>query len=171
MGRTTLGASVLAAVLVAVMGQACGSMGKAPSSSSATNTVTIGPSGGVITSKDGAVTLDVPAGALDDDVAISIAPASGAPAGTIGAAYDLGPDGTTFMTPASLTIRFSLADLGSAPADQLEIATAVSGVWEPSPGSIIDAAARAVSVTTTHLSRWAIIPAASNPCNCHPDAW
>lgn len=72
----------------------------------------IGPEGGTITSPDSTLTLEVPAGALDDSVEITASaiadPAGAAPADFVvmdGTGYDLQPDGLTFNQPATLTIR------------------------------------------------------------------
>jgi hypothetical protein len=117
--------------------------------------------------------LDVPPGALAADVSISIAPVAGAdaPAGALSGAYDLLPDGTTFAVPASLTMHFTPGAIVGAAPDALEIGWVAGGGWQPTPGSIIDVGAGTVSAPTTHLSRWAIVPAATSPCVCHPADW
>jgi hypothetical protein len=140
-------------------------------SGSSTATVTIGPGGGTVTSADGVVTLVVPAGAVAADVAISIVPAPATPPGAVSGAYDLAPDGTSFLLPAQLTFRLPASALGGATPDQLEIGTAVAGAWQPAAPSLVDVASGSVSVLTTHLSRWAVVPAASNPCACHTTDW
>ena len=81
----------------------------------ADNTVlqTIGIGGGVIVSADGLLTVDIPAGALlaDEEISVTSVPADQR-AGYLGdvfngiefdMAYDLGPDGTTFVVPVTVT--------------------------------------------------------------------
>jgi|GEM_PF-1217031 len=64
----------------------------------------IGPRGGTLTSADGALTLEVPPNALDEEVGLTVErmpdPADGVP----GTYYDFGPDGTRFAAPARLTL-------------------------------------------------------------------
>jgi|GEM_PF-6479934 len=75
----------------------------------------VGAQGGTVTSRDGLVTLTVPAGALSTPTQITIEkldPADLGPeweeyrsAGEIGAAYEFGPDGLTFASPATVSFR------------------------------------------------------------------
>lgn len=67
----------------------------------------VGPRGGVVTSEDGRVTLDVPEGALADEVAIQIVEAEDTPEDAIGPAYVIEPFGLTFSRPAALTYDVS----------------------------------------------------------------
>jgi hypothetical protein len=70
----------------------------------------IGSAGGAITSMDGNVTLNVPAGALSSDEMISITPISAADLGdefsdtNIDIAYELEPTGLQFTVPVSIAL-------------------------------------------------------------------
>lgn len=81
----------------------------------ADNTVmqTIGSAGGRLVSSDGLLSVDIPAGALpaDEDISVTFVPAAQR-AGYLGdlfdgiefdMVYDLGPDGTTFAEPVTVT--------------------------------------------------------------------
>lgn len=103
---------------------------------------TIGPSGGAVASSDGVMTLTVPPGALStateltiDVVAQSAWPANLTSADPVGAVYALGPEGTAFAIPATLTWQFV-----TAPANALDAAAprfifgysrSAAGVIEP----------------------------------------
>lgn len=126
--------------------------------SGAAISASIGTAGGLVRSADGRVTLRIPAGALTADTVFTIVPASSAPPGAIGRAYDLGPEGTPFMVPATITVSYDAALLGTLPGDAVVLATAANGTWTPQPGSLIDPNAHVVSALTTHLSQWAITP-------------
>ena len=63
---------------------------------------TVGPRGGTVTSQDGRVTLYVPAGALTDDVELTIVEATELPQDAIGPAYAIEPYGLVFGRPAAL---------------------------------------------------------------------
>jgi hypothetical protein len=71
---------------------------------------TVGREGGVVTSADGRVTLDIPAGALADDVAIRIDEVEAGPDGTLGYAYEVQPAGLVLALPAELTFEVDLGD-------------------------------------------------------------
>ncbi len=60
-----------------------------------------------VTSADGNLTIDVPEGAAPPGVTVTIAPAPEGVFGPnqIGGAYRLGPDGTTFSGPVTITLR------------------------------------------------------------------
>ena len=84
---------------------------------------TIGPSGGTISSSDGSLVLVVPAGALPGPVVITIASSSSSPlpstAKGLGTAWALGPAGTTFATPAELTITLPRSQTPSGGSVQI----------------------------------------------------
>ena len=83
---------------------------------------TIGREGGVVTSPDGRVTLEIPAGALRDDVEVSIGEVdSEMPEGAIGFAYEVEPAGLPLLRPATLT--FDLL-AGGAEARELDLSDA-----------------------------------------------
>ena len=67
----------------------------------------VGPRGGVVMSDDGRVTLEIPAGALLDPVAISIEPIDEGPEDASGPTYTVEPYGVTFLRPAHLSYDVS----------------------------------------------------------------
>jgi hypothetical protein len=94
----------------------------------------VGSGGGTISAEDGAVSMDVPAGALSDNEGITIEPVALPPTnvGLVdGAVFDFEPDGTEFGQPVQLTISYDEANLpaGKVEAD-LVLLTEESGVWE-----------------------------------------
>jgi len=98
--------------------------------------------------------LTVPAGALDDDEDISMANASEL------WAYDFGPDGLTFESSATLTVKITisqLVEIGVDPMD-LRIAYATNGFtndWQILGGSY-DAVAEEISLPVDHFSRYSL---------------
>ena len=77
----------------------------------AKTSVTVGPTGGKVSSADQKLELEFPAGALGEDTAITVRAATSAPAGHLGQAYELGPDGATFLKPVTLRITYDAAKL------------------------------------------------------------
>lgn len=73
----------------------------------------IGPAGGKVATPDGNASLEIPAGALDANTTITIAPRSTPGTLTLvaGTAYRFGPDGTEFKLPVALTLRYDPADV------------------------------------------------------------
>src|SRR5262245_59600406 len=85
-------------------------------SSSETNTTgpgtstgqgTVGPSGGQVATSDGVLTVNVPAGALAGDTNITIIEIASPAAGAVGKTYEIGPSGTQFSAPVTLTFKYA----------------------------------------------------------------
>jgi Tol biopolymer transport system component len=114
----------------------------------------VGSAGGTITTEDEAVVLEIPEGALSEEVGITIEPDGNVASGVgllAGSVYDFEPDGLEFSPPASLTIAFSPTDGLAASAvavlDELE-----SGDWDELP-SIADGTAKTVTADIDGFSR------------------
>jgi hypothetical protein len=120
----------------------------------------IGTVGGSISTPSGSVTIAVPAGALDKDVAVKIETiAEIAPQG-IGAAQKLSPEGTQFQKSVTLTFKYDEAELKQKKTypELLRIATReTNGKWETLKKVKLDKANKTISVETSHFSDWSII--------------
>jgi hypothetical protein len=151
----------LAVALVVASAFACSSS-SSPSSQGGAGLLaeeTIGAAGGQVTTSDGDLSIVVPAGALAKDTVITVeevpAPASGA----IGKTYEIGPTGTQFLAPVTLSLRYAQADLQGNVAASLEVATIVSGAWAELADEHVDTSGEVVSASTMHLSPYAIVAA------------
>jgi len=142
-------ASLVTSLLVL---SSCGGGGSGNSTSSNTSNV-IGPTGGSVTSADSKATIQVPAGALSTNTAITVAPASGdVPLGNIGAVLDLGPNGTTFSTPVTITVKYdpNLIPQGVAESS-LTLAYAAGTNWNDIP-TTVDTVNKLLIGQTTHFT-------------------
>lgn len=118
----------------------------------------IGAAGGRVSSGDGRVVLDIPAGALAADTAISMQPITNLAHGGRGAAYRLSPEGQTFLKPVKLSFAYTDLDLQGTAAEVLGAAfQTAGGHWQWAGKPTIDSAARTVSVTTSHFSDWSMV--------------
>jgi len=117
--------------------------------------------GGTVTS--GGLTLVFPAGALTADTSITAAATiTGLPVTTPGKSklvpgttYALGPDGSTFSKPVSLSIAYDAAKLPAGTDEStVSIYSVVGGAWIPAPGSVVDKVKHTVSASITHFSTW-----------------
>src|SRR5579863_2275610 len=74
----------------------------------------VGASGGTVSADDG-TTVDIPAGALTEDVTITISANPFAPAMTqatsLAVAHQFGPEGQHFLKPISVTVPFLISSL------------------------------------------------------------
>ncbi|MBX3214044.1 MAG: hypothetical protein KF850_18560 [Labilithrix sp.] len=148
--RGALAFSVFTTVFIAAgCGEGPSPDGEAGPGDAPDRVTTIGPGGGVVTASDGA-TIEIPEGALDREVAISITRLDAAPLFALGAGYRMAPDGQTFLKPVILTFPFT-----APPADRTEPIVIVSTPtgkeeWESLGGTLVDATH--VRAATTHFS-------------------
>jgi len=150
----------LALTLPLALAAACGS---SPLSHQAATAMVVGTAGGMVESADGALQVAIPAGALPSDVMMTIEAASAPGNGAVGTVYEIGPTGTQFAMPVTLTFDYSAVALNGTPPSALRVATFASGDWQVLAGGSVDTAAKTVSGTTMHLSPYAIVAATAAP--------
>jgi hypothetical protein len=141
-----------------------GGSSSTPSSPSSPSTPTpppTTPGGFTATSADGNVSVSVPANDGLTSGQVTITSSTSAPASTglvPNTAYDLGPSGTAFTTPVTVTTKYSPGALpAGAVAGQLAMFTVSNGAWTAVPGSTVNAAANTVSAPLSHFSTYAIL--------------
>jgi hypothetical protein len=123
---------------------------------------TIGPRGGTVMSDDGRLTLDVPAGALDREVAVRIEIVDDGPRGSVGMAYAIEPAGVQLLVPAELSYDLAVdeddrsLDLTGVKMDDLVLVTDKGARWEPMADRSLDADAEILSASVLFLSTYAI---------------
>ncbi len=119
---------------------------------------TIGASGGKLTSSDGLVTIEIPAGALEAATTVSVQPITNtAPLGVEGGAYRFSPDGQQFKVPVTITFKYSDVLLAGTPAELLWVVTQASdGSWQALRKSNVNTAAKTVSGEMKHFSDWGL---------------
>lgn len=113
----------------------------------------IGSGGGTLETDGGDVTLDVPAGALEEDVDLSISSVEGGelPDGAVeGTAFDFGPDGQEFAEPVTLTVHYG-QDQDDEDEANLAIHLLRDGVWEKVP-STVNTDENVLTAEITHFS-------------------
>lgn len=123
----------------------------------ATNAI-IGAAGGTLSSSDGALSIDVPAGALASDTDITIQPITNTAWGGIGGGYRLTPDGLTFAQPVDLVFDVAPEDLEGSHPDFLDVAVQDDeGFWYVIRDRTFDEIAGTLTSTTTHFSDYSMI--------------
>lgn len=115
---------------------------------------TIGAAGGSLSSSDGKITLEVPAGALAQDATLSIQPISDELGGL--GAYRFGPDGLQFAKPARLVLHYTHSTFpGSLPEASGVAFQNAQGQWVEAGPVSVDAAKQTLSAQMPHFSDWA----------------
>ncbi len=121
----------------------------------------VGTTGGMVASSDGALQVAIPAGALSGDVMVTIEPTASPGSGSLGKVYEIGPTGTQFAMPVTLTLDYKALSLAGTDPSMLRVATFAAGSWQILSGASVDMQGQTVSGTTTHLSPYGITTAAA----------
>lgn len=121
----------------------------------------IGAGGGSVISGDGQLAVEIPAGALNADVAIAIEPITrtlvdGVENKTM-PAYRITPHGQSFLKPVKISFRFSAGEFKKITSATAKIAYQDSnGKWIGLNKSLVDTVSKIVSVQATHFSDWTV---------------
>jgi hypothetical protein len=138
--------------------------GDTGSAASTTSTNIKAAAGGTVMAAG--LTVAIPAGALaaDTDITVAISDGASLPAATtlVSKVFELGPTGTTFLKPVTLTLDFDAAKLVAPKV--AAIAFLQAGAWVALADSSTTGAK--VSATTTHFTPFAVVSAdpAVNTC-------
>ncbi len=121
-----------------------------------TQTAMIGPAGGSVSSSDGLVTLTVPANAIAAMTAFTVTAVEATGPGAV-RAFRLGPEGTRFTTPATVTMKYSAEDAAGSAPDLFTVGYQDGkGQWRGAT-TTVDESAKTISAATTHLSDWSLL--------------
>ena len=116
-------------------------------------TKTIGAAGGTIISADGRAELNIPAGALSSDLAISIQPITNECPNGVGVAYDFLPNGTKFLIPATLTMHYTDDDINGTDPYLINMAFQDSlNEWQVDIFKDVDTVGKTIIFDISHFS-------------------
>ncbi|MCA9651244.1 MAG: hypothetical protein H6712_02090 [Myxococcales bacterium] len=116
----------------------------------------VGPEGGVVVSRDGRLTLDIPAGALTDDVEITIEPADDLPEGALGPAYRVLPVGTVFEAPVAVMYDYGAMGMEVDVRD-IELVAHGASEWSRLADRSLWEDEEIVSATALYLSTFCVV--------------
>ena len=122
--------------------------------------VVTGPQGGSVIAAEGAVTLEVPEGAVQAPISISVQPMGTYPDPervVTGTAFEFGPDGITFAQPVTLSITYDPANLPTGVLEsRLRLAELIDGAYEAVDASAVDESSHAVSGKISGFSTYVL---------------
>lgn len=120
------------------------------------NTV-ISSQGGMALSADGNVTVEIPAGAVSSDTTIIVGESASMPPGTVGKAYQFGPEGFKFQKPVTIFLKYNPDNVPPGAADdELALGRESSGKWEKVSGCAVDPSEYSVSGSVMGFSSYGI---------------
>lgn len=121
--------------------------------------VTVGAEGGVLTNGAGTVALDFQNGSLSSAKSISISDVTEPMLGDNPFSHpvQLGPDGTTFDKPVTLTMAFDGSKVPpGVPFDKLAILVWKGDSWDVVPNSVVNTVDNTVSASISHFSMYTV---------------
>jgi len=116
----------------------------------------VGAAGGTLESADKRVKLIVPPGALASEVELKMTPLTNETPLGLGYAVRLEPDGTTFAVPAKLVFAYGAWGGSTAPELLLGATQGPDKSWTIAGGSVLDTAAKTLTVDLPHFSDWSL---------------
>lgn len=116
----------------------------------------IGRDGGVVVSDDGRLSIEIPAGALDHEVEISIDIVAG-PDGSASDLYVMQPMGLVFERPVVVSFDYDAETLGDAEADDLSLVAERDADWAYLGDQRVDADDQVLSARILSLSAVTVV--------------
>lgn len=116
----------------------------------------IGPDGGIVVSDDGRMSLEVPPGALDETVEITIEVVEG-PEGAASDMYVLEPMGLVFAYPTELVYDYDDETAGEDEAEALTFMAQREADWAYLPDQIVDTDDQTVSASIMSLASVTVV--------------
>jgi hypothetical protein len=130
----------------------------------------IGAAGGFVISGDGVLEMVIPSGAISSITTFSIQPISNTLPASQGNAFRLLPENTPFTKPVTIRIHYDKLNLDNTALRFLYLCYQdEQGYWRMLQHTVIDEAAKTISIETTHFSDWSfmkwmeIVPGAIDP--------
>lgn len=116
----------------------------------------IGPEGGVVISDDGRMALEIPEGALDETVEITIEVTDG-PEGAMAPLYVIEPMGLTFQRPTALIFDYEDDDLGDSEPQSMNMVAHRELDWAYLPDKKVDTEDQTITTSLMALSSVTVV--------------
>ncbi|RYU93540.1 hypothetical protein [Emticicia agri] len=124
----------------------------------ATTAKMIGAQGGSISTPDGKLTLNFPAGALTKETNITIRPVENKAWGGVGIGYEFGPDSSEFAKPISFTYKYNDKEMSGVSLDNMALAFQDQNkIWQMTSPLSVDKTRKKISGYLKHFSWWSMI--------------
>lgn len=118
---------------------------------------TVGTRGGVVVSDDGRFTLEIPEGALEHDVDITIDEVACEQAEALGPCYEVGPVGMPLLFPGTIIYEIDRDELDGFEAEEVTVLTEREQDWKPLPDHHVDMGQAEVVASAVYLSSYAVV--------------
>jgi len=113
--------------------------------------------GGLLVSEDGQFSLEVPAGALEQPVDITLEEVICKQPGVIGVCYQMEPVGLPLSIPGRVTYQLDPEDLAGVELRAVTVLTEREEQWAPLPDRDVDVVEQVVTASAVYLSSYAVV--------------
>ena len=117
----------------------------------------IGPQGGTVVSDDGRFSLEIPPGALDTHVKVTITSVECELPSALGPCYRLAPRGLGFMLPATVTYELGGMELDAVDRRALNVIAERDEGWNVLADQVVDLEDEVLTASALYLSSYAMI--------------
>lgn len=118
---------------------------------------TVGPRGGVVVSDDGRFTLEIPEGALEQEVDITIEEVECEQPEAIDTCYEVGPIGLPLLFPGTIVYEVDPDALDGLAPEDLTVLTEREEHWKPLADHRVDMTHAEVTASAVYLSSYAVV--------------
>lgn len=119
--------------------------------------ITVDARGGVVISDDGRFSLEIPPGALDHAVDITIDEVECEQAEALGSCYVVGPVGLPLLFPGTVVYELDAEDLDGLDPEELTVLTEREEDWKPLADHRVDMGDEVVTASAVYLSSYAVV--------------
>ncbi|MBI1766863.1 MAG: CHAP domain-containing protein [Bacteroidetes bacterium] len=118
-----------------------------------------------MTTPSGTTTLTIPAGALSSNIVVTTSKStSGDPVGAVIGSYEFEPNGVTFNSPVTISIKYDPTIMSSSINEtDLRLAYELGGEWVILANSAVDTANHIITGQTTHFTKYSVVTATKLP--------
>ncbi len=113
--------------------------------------------GGVVVSDDGRFSLEIPEGALDQEVEITVDEVECEQAEAVGPCYEVGPVGLPLLFPATVVVELEPGALQQMDPEKVMVLTEREEDWKPLPDHEVDMGDELVIASAVYLSSYAVV--------------
>lgn len=115
--------------------------------------------GGTISSADGKMSIQIPAGALANDETIGIQPITNTAGFGSKLNYRITPHNITFTSPVTISFTYSGDDISATAPEMLRIGFQDNkGAWQAMSHVVLDKQVKKITTVTNHFSDWGFFP-------------
>lgn len=118
---------------------------------------TVGPRGGMVLSEDGRFALEIPEGALDQEVEITIDEVECDQPEAIDTCYEIGPVGLPLMFPGTIVYDIDPEALEGLTPEDLTVLIEREDDWQPLADHRVDMVDAEVTASAVYLSSFAVV--------------